>query len=128
MDSFTTATGGYDALSALFSGTAGVITIIFYVLLVVAYWKIFEKAGIAGWLSIIPFVNMYFMYKIAMGKGWLFLLTFIPIVNIVITIILNVKLAKAYGHGGGFALGLIFLAPIFLLILGFEDSRYMGPQ
>ena len=39
-----------------------------------------------------------------------------------------VKLAKALGHGGGFAVGLIFVSIIFLPILAFEDNVYYGPQ
>ena len=38
------------------------------------------------------------------------------------------KLACAYGHGIGFTIGLFFLNPLFMLILGFGDSEYMGPQ
>jgi hypothetical protein len=37
-------------------------------------------------------------------------------------------LAKSFGRGTGFALGLIFLSPIFLLILGFGSDRYLGPS
>jgi hypothetical protein len=36
-------------------------------------------------------------------------------------------LAKSFGKGTGFALGLIFLSVIFILILGFGDVRYVGP-
>ena len=38
------------------------------------------------------------------------------------------KLACAYGHGIGFTIGLFFLNPLFMLILGFGDSEYMGTQ
>ena len=36
---------------------------IFYILQVIAYWKIFTKAGEEGWKSIIPIYN-YFTGKI----------------------------------------------------------------
>lgn len=42
-------------------------------------------------------------------------------------IMLYMDVAKSFGKGTGFALGLIFLAPIFWLILGFGDARYVGP-
>ena len=35
-------------------------------------------------------------------------------------------LSNAFGHGLGFTLGLIFLAPIFVLILAFGSSEYRG--
>lgn len=94
----------------------------------VAMWRIFTKADKPGWACIVPFYNMYCLYEIAFGVGWLFLLTFIPCVNFVVSIILYIKLAKAFGHGTGFGIGLIFLSPIFLMILGFDNSYYIGPQ
>ncbi|MBQ1546893.1 MAG: hypothetical protein IIZ61_00725 [Lachnospiraceae bacterium] len=103
-----------------------IFCLIFYVLLVVAYWKMFTKADVAGWLSIIPIVNMYFLFKIAWGKGLLFLLLIIPIVNIVIYFILCIKTAKAYGQGTGFGIGLFLLPNIFTLILGFGSAEYVG--
>ena len=42
-------------------------------------------------------------------------------------IIVAIDLAKSFGKGTGFAVGLIFLAPIFILILGFGPATYQGP-
>ena len=50
-----------------------------------------------------------------------------PIVNIVVGIMVNFKLAKAFGKGTGFGFGLLFLNTIFILILGFGDTKYVGP-
>ena len=115
---------------ALFSAIAAYwyICLIFWILLIIANWMIFTKAGEPGWKSIIPLYNMYIQYKIAWENGWLFLLNIIPIVNIVISIVFEVKLAKAFGKSGTFAVGLIFLPNIFQLILGFGSARYIGPQ
>ncbi len=46
----------------------------------------------------------------------------------VISIMLYHKFSKAFGHGVGFTLGLIFLSVIFLYILAFGSSEYKGPQ
>lgn len=43
----------------------------------------------------------------------------------VITIIYSIKLAKAFGRSGAFAVGLIFLPFIFQCILGFGKSEYV---
>ena len=94
--------------------------------MIVANWKLFTKAGEPGWAAIIPFYSNYVLFKIAFGNGWLFLLCLVPIVNIVINIMLFFKLSKAFGHGVGFGLGLLFLSPIFLLILAFGSSEYVG--
>ena len=96
------------------------------VLGIVAMWKIFEKAGEPGWAAIIPFYNLYVLFKITWGNGWKFLFLLIPIANFVFLIITMVKLAKAFGKSGGFAVGLIFLSIIFYCILAFGDAQYIG--
>lgn len=98
------------------------------VLMIIAQWKIFEKAGEAGWKILIPFYNSYIIFRIAWGKPLYFLLMFIPFVNVVVGIILTLKLSKAFGKSTGFFLGLLFLQPIFMLILGFDNSKYIGPD
>jgi|InofroStandDraft_1065614.scaffolds.fasta_scaffold239188_1 hypothetical protein len=98
------------------------------VIQIVAMWKMFEKAGVEGWKSIIPFYNSYCMCDIAMGNGLLFLLSFVPCVNFIFSIILAINLAKAYGKGIGFGILMIFFAPIMYMILAFSDAEYIGPQ
>ena len=105
-----------------------IVCIALTVLEIIAMWKIFAKAGEAGWKSIIPIYNMYILYKITFGNGLFFLFLLIPVADIIIQIICDVKLAKAFGHGIGFGIGLIFLSPIFTMILGFNDDTYLGPQ
>ena len=105
-----------------------IVGIIVGVLLLIAAWKINQKAGEPGWKAIIPFYNMYTLVKIADGKGIKFLLFFIPVVGFVYEIIFDIRLAKAFGKGTGFILGLIFLPNIFSLILGFGSAEYLGPH
>ena len=38
------------------------LVIAWYIILVIANWKIFTKAGEAGWKSIIPIYNSYVVY------------------------------------------------------------------
>jgi hypothetical protein len=103
-----------------------ILWLAFVVLAIVAMWKIFEKAGEPGWAAIIPVYNVYVLFKITWGNGWKFLFLLIPIANIVFAIITMVKLAKAFGKSGGFAVGLIFLSIIFYCILAFDQSQYLG--
>ena len=102
--------------------------IIVGVLLLIAAWKILTKAGEPGWKAIVPFYNMYMLVKIADGKGIKFLLFLIPIVGFVYDIIFSIRLAKAFGKGTGFGIGLFFLPNVFSLILGFGSAEYQGPQ
>jgi Family of unknown function (DUF5684) len=53
---------------------------------------------------------------------------FIPFVNFVFMILLYVELAKSFGKGGGFAVGLLFLGFIFLPILAFGSAQYVYGQ
>jgi hypothetical protein len=122
----------YDAAyAAAASGVSAVYVILslaISVLTLVAMWKLFVKAGKAGWKCLIPFYNTYCLYDIAWGNGWLFLLMFVPCVNVVVGIMMLFKLAKAFGQGTGFGFGLLFLNTIFILILGFGSAEYVGPQ
>ncbi len=99
----------------------------FIVIYAIASWQMYVKAGYEGWKALIPFYNWYVLMKIVGRPGWWLILLFIPFVNFVIWIIVMVDLSKSFGHGVGFALGLIFLSFIFILILGFGSSRYVGP-
>ncbi|HCM91317.1 MAG TPA: hypothetical protein DIS78_01945 [Lachnospiraceae bacterium] len=117
-----------DAVNAGMSAGSIVFSLVVFVLSIVAYWRIFEKAGEAGWKSIIPIYDVYILFKIAWGKGWMFLLLLIPVVNIVIYIMMLYKLNKAFDKGVGFFILLLLLPNIGYLILAFDGSEYIGPQ
>ena len=131
----------YAAVLLAMLGTYLVIVLLWYVLQVIAYWKIFTKAGQPGWKSIIPIYNQYTQFRISWKipyMYWVWLACMVAGVILgsinaslaatIIGVIATVKLSKAYGHGVGFAIGLIFLGPIFMMILGFGSSQYLGPQ
>ena len=46
--------------------------------------------------------------------------------SLVVDVYMSFKLAKAYGKGIGFTIGLILLPNIFQIILGFGSSKYVG--
>ncbi len=118
----------YAAAASGVSAVYAILSLAISVLTLVAMWKLFVKAGRAGWKCLIPFYNTYCLYDIAWGNGWLFLLMFVPCVNVVVGIMMLFKLAKAFGQGTGFGFGLLFLNTIFILILGFGSAEYVGPQ
>lgn len=158
MDSLTTEEA---AVAGGMLGAFFAMAIVFYVLLVIAGWKIFKKAGIAGWKSLIPIYNVYLIYKLSGIKQWFWYSIIISVVlsiiinmaggmqvddngnmvgnpsalavicaiaslviGIAISIYANYKLAKAFGKGVGFTIGLILLPNIFTLILGFGSAKY----
>ncbi|MEF9969121.1 MAG: DUF5684 domain-containing protein [Ruthenibacterium sp.] len=93
---------------------------------IIGMWVVFTKASRPGWAAVVPFYNMYTEFQIAWGSGWLFLLLMVPVADVVVFIMLQLKLAKAFGKGNGFAIGLILLNPLFTLMLAFGDAKYQG--
>ncbi len=99
------------------------------VLAIVTMWKVFEKAGEAGWKALVPFYNSYVLFQIAGRNGLGFLLLFIPVVNIVVGIMLSIDLAKHFGKSAAFGvIGLFFFNIIGMLMLAFGDAKYVGPK
>ena len=123
----------YSLLSQSGGGNAAIPTIVWLlgllwlVLVVVGFWKVFTKAGQPGWAAIIPIYNWLVSLRI-IGRPWWWLLLwlFVPIVAWVVYIIMMLDLAKSFGRGVGFGIGLILFPAIWGLILGFGDSQYRG--
>lgn len=132
-----------------FLAAYAVLALVWYILTVVAYWKIFTKAGEEGWKSIIPFYNSYVQYRITWDVKFFWISIGLGIAGTVLGLFGDImgmlgnlclfgswvigivglyKLARAYGYGAGFTVGLVLLNPIFLLILGLGNSEYQGPQ
>ena len=145
---------GGIAVGSIF-GFIAACAVIMWVFQIIAYWKMFTKAGVPGWKSIIPFYNQYIMYKLTWKTSWFWislivavvygvftslnqsfpdnmlyavLLLISAVIALVITIISYHKISKAYGHGAGYTVGMLFLWPIFVLILGYGKSQYIGPD
>ncbi|MGO9855433.1 MAG: DUF5684 domain-containing protein [Acidimicrobiales bacterium] len=114
----------------LASAGAGFVVIVYIAVIVfeiAALWQVFVKAGRPGWAAIIPFYNYYVLLKIVGRPGWWLILYFIPLVNIIVWIIVAIDLAKSFAKSTAFAVGLIFLAFIFIPILGFGPATYLEP-
>jgi hypothetical protein len=116
-----------EQMAMIVSIIGGVIGLVIGIVELIAMWKIFTKAGKPGWAVLIPIYNLYVMLEIV-GRPWWYLLLFlVPLVNVVIAIILVFDLAKSFGKGAGFGIGLLLLGPIFIIILGFGKAQYVGP-
>lgn len=120
-----------DATAAAIAAGSIVYSLIVLAIAVVALvglWKVFQKAGKPGWGAIVPFYNLYCLFEMSFGTGWLFLLVLVPCVGQIMLIIMWVKLAVAFNKGVGFGIGILFLPFIFLPMLGFGDAQYVGPS
>jgi hypothetical protein len=111
------------------SGVSPVVLVVYLAVIVVSLvglWKTFEKAGKPGWAAIVPIYNMIVLLEIAGKPIWWILLLFIPCVNIVVLVLVCIDLAKNFGQGAGFGIGLWLLPFIFYPMLGFGSAKYQG--
>ncbi len=105
-----------------------IIYIAVVILILVAEWKVYEKANKPGWACLIPIYNIIVMLEI-IGKPWWWIFLFlIPVVNIVFGIWAVNLLSKSFGKNELFTLGMFFLPFIFIPLLGFGDAVYLGPS
>lgn len=125
-----------------------------YIMLVIAEWRILEKAGEKGWKSLIPVYNLFVSHHIAgMSHIWFvlevsswvaeLLLEIIPAVPdwleivagvtiVIFTIVMEVihlnLLGNRFGKKLPFKIGMFLLPEIFLPILAFGKSTYTPPE
>lgn len=66
-------------------GTIAMFVFIFYIITIIATWKIFKKAGEPGWKCLIPIYNVYVMFKIVGMSGWFWGLLLTTIVCSLVT-------------------------------------------
>jgi len=111
------------------------VFVVIGIVALIGMWKTFEKAGQPGWAAIIPIYNLVVMFRLGGQSGWFalaILLNLIPLIGglawLGIIIWNHVNISKRFGQGVGFAIGLVLLAPIFWLILGFGSSKYVAEQ
>lgn len=127
-----------------------IAAIAWFILEVIADWKIFTKAGEPGWKSIIPIYNTFIEYDICWSGiyGLVFLVAsavtgflqtgsdapqwqlilglILSVAALIMHLIQSVKLSKAFGKGVFFGLVLFILGPIGRIILGFGSAEYVG--
>lgn len=119
----------YEGIASAVGGTSFLISLIFAVISIVALWKIFTKAGEPGWASIIPIYNAYVLAKICYGNGLKFLFCLIPLLQIIFPFALYLRLGQSFGKSTGWCIIFLWLlTPIGLLMLGFGNDYYEGPN
>lgn len=120
-DNGDAAAGAVGAICGLFGFVLWLAVIL---AVVVGMWKIFDKAGKPGWASLIPIYNLYVLTEISGRDIIWFVLCFIPCINIVALVLIWMDVAKNFGKDPVYGLGLAFLSPIFIPLLGFSKAVY----
>lgn len=122
-------TTNVEPMNPMVSTTTNLFVLVLVVIYLIALWKMFVKAGRPGWAAIIPFYNLYVLLKIVGRPGWWLILYFIPIVNIVVSLIVSLNLAKSFKRSDAFGVLVLWLFSfVGYLILGFGKSTYAGPS
>lgn len=131
----------YTTTSAANGPDAGVflalipVYILFVVVLFVALWKVFSKAGKPGWAALVPFYNAWVLAEIAGKPGWwglgIILVNLVPFVgpaiSLVVSLLISLEIAKKFGKSPVFGVvGLWLFSLIGYLILAFGDAKYQN--
>jgi hypothetical protein len=118
----------YSTDDSASGGSIAIFVILYLALLVlflVGYWKVFTKLGLPGWMGIIPFVNVYMIFK-ARGKRepvvWL-ILFLIPCINIIAAWFLASDTAEMFDKEIGWKIFLFLIPGISHLVLGFGSAQ-----
>jgi len=93
-----------------------------YVLPGLGGWKVFEKAGVRGWVALIPILNWFGVLKL-LGRSYLWVLCFVffyPVTHFIAA----VMVAWRFGKSTLFGLGIALLPGVFLPMLGFGQAEY----
>jgi hypothetical protein len=115
---------GGGAAAAGIGATGLIIWLAFVVLMIASMWVVFTKAGEPGWAAIIPIYHYVVLDRIAGRPAWWVLLWLFlaPIPYIIVSL----DIAKRFGKGAGFGVGLIVLPFIFYPMLAWGGANYQG--
>jgi hypothetical protein len=107
--------------------TFGLFFLIFSIFMIACFWRIFHKAGKPGWATLVPFYNVAVILQIVGKPSWWLLLLFVPGINIIIAVLMLIEMARSFGYGPGFGIGMFFLPIIFIPLLAIGENEYIGP-
>lgn len=112
-----------------------VFVMVLVVIMLVAMWKLFVKAGKPGWAAIVPIYNIYILLEIVGRPAWWLVLVFagmIPVVGgllaLAFSIVLALDTARAYGKDTTFGILLAFVPFVGYPMLAFGNNPYVGPK
>lgn len=95
------------------------------VLITVSLWLIFRKAGQPGWAALLPVYNLVVLVRVAGRPVWWFLMLLVPFIQWpLIWIVVLIDLARRFGKGPLFGVGMAFFGLIFFPVLAFSRASY----
>jgi uncharacterized membrane protein YhaH (DUF805 family) len=120
--------GGAGAIAGIIGLLIQLVNLAVLVVLIAGLWKTFVKTGRPGWYAIIPIYNFIVILEIAGKPIWWIILMLIPCVNIIVSVLVGIEVAKKFGKDTmiGVLCGLPILMAAGYAILGFGDAQYQG--
>ena len=124
----TPTTSGVDA--ALWSGIVAFLfffALLSYAITAFLLGKVFQKAGVPQWAAWVPVYNTWNLLKMGNQQPFWAILAFIPFVNILSLIFLYIAMyhiGLKLHKEGWFVLLAIFLPIVWMIWLGFDDSKW----
>jgi hypothetical protein len=117
------------ALAVAPKGSGGnlALTVGFVVLEVIGLWGVFAKAGRPGWWALVPGFDLFVLVRVVGRPWWLAVLFFVPVADLVAAIVVFYALARSFGKGMAYTVGLLVLGFVFVPVLGFGSAEYLGP-
>jgi hypothetical protein len=119
-----------QAINQMISGAdfgiliTAVLTVAVSVLGVAGMWRVYEKAGEPGWACLVPIYNFIVLLRIAGERWWCIFLLLIPGINAAVYLLVTLDVARRFGKGILFGLGLLWAGFVFYPILGFGNAKY----
>lgn len=102
------------------------ILLVLVIIYLVSLAKLFKKANRSGIAAIIPIYNFMVMLEIINKPKWQIILLFVPFVNIIVSVQVMYQLAKSFRKSTAFSILTAFFPFIFIPIIAFSDSEYIG--
>ena len=154
MDYYTTTGNDYSTVGSAFGAAAGValgfviisiaIAIGMVVIYIIGMYKLLKKCGKSPVGAFIPFIGQYeLMQASGVNVWWLVIFAYsgivllVPVLGVLAYIAMAIyyailyskSLAQSFGKDSiGFVIGLVLLHPIFVCVLGFGKSVYVGAK
>lgn len=92
-------------------------------------WKLFEKAGQKGMITLIPFYNLYILLQLIKKPWWWYIFLLIPFINVFVYMLMLIEFVKAFGKNELWQHLFVSVLPFVYLpmVAAEEHTHYTDP-
>lgn len=91
-------------------------------------WKLFEKAGIKGYFTLVPFYNLYLFLGMIKKPLWWYIFLIIPFINVFVYMLMLIDLIRCFGKEKIWEQFVVAVLPfVYLPYLSNQDIAYTDP-